>query len=544
GYNPFIYESSQRILSGKVKNIYVLQAAMNNDTRILSLTVVDEPIPGKPAFLSASPSSRSVTLRWRKNAELDVMRYRVYQGLAADALSLRDSSLSRIDTSIVVRNLDNARTYFFAVSAVDSELNESEFSNVLFARPEGNPLVALSANGLSFGNVSIGTAKDLSFTVQNSGNDTLQVLSMETLNPAFTLSSASFNLGPGKSIVQSARFQPSAVGTVISKILLASNSQRRYDTLTVSGAGVNTLPSSQILSIMDVPDDNGKQVFVRWKTSARATTNGVRSFGVWRLDTIWTFLSEALATSDSVFQTVASTVQDSTKSKGMKRTVFRITAHSGLADFYTTSARDSGYSLDNIPPSQPINLQLEAPNKNEVIVHWSKPDDADLSGFVVERSTTVDFTVGGTVRTSVIDTVFIERNLVGGTRFYYRIIAIDSSGNESSPSAARSVIVTGVAGELGLPTEYSLSDNYPNPFNPSTTIRFGLPVRSHVTLDIYNILGQRVAVLADEQLEAGVVEKTWSTTVSSGLYFYRLEAVAVEDNSRHFIGIRKMFLVK
>ncbi|MFQ6009146.1 MAG: choice-of-anchor L domain-containing protein, partial [Candidatus Zixiibacteriota bacterium] len=80
-----------------------------------------------------------------------------------------------------------------------------------------------------------------------------------------------------------------------------------------------------------------------------------------------------------------------------------------------------------------------------------------------------------------------------------------------------------------LPTTFELYQNYPNPFNPSTTIKFDLPYSGHVTLSIYDIMGRKVTVLYDGQMEKGPKELTWDgtdgsgTLVSSGVYFYRLE---------------------
>ena len=81
----------------------------------------------------------------------------------------------------------------------------------------------------------------------------------------------------------------------------------------------------------------------------------------------------------------------------------------------------------------------------------------------------------------------------------------------------------GAAGDV--PGVYSLDQNYPNPFNPSTTIRFAVPVATHAVLTIYDILGQRVATLVDDEIEAGTHAVQWSPEgLASGVYLYRLEA--------------------
>jgi hypothetical protein len=108
-------------------------------------------------------------------------------------------------------------------------------------------------------------------------------------------------------------------------------------------------------------------------------------------------------------------------------------------------------------------------------------------------------------------------------------------------------VATGVGDKLaGIPTEYFVEQNYPNPFNPSTTIRFGLPVNGHVTLQVFNLLGQRVASLMDEQKLAGNYEVQWQAgDVPSGLYFYRIWIRGVtKDAKKAFVATRKMYLIK
>ena len=95
-----------------------------------------------------------------------------------------------------------------------------------------------------------------------------------------------------------------------------------------------------------------------------------------------------------------------------------------------------------------------------------------------------------------------------------------------------------VAEQEPLPRIFELAQNYPNPFNPSTAIRYGLPNRSHVLLTIYNTLGQQVAVLQNGEQEAGYHEvKFDATNLSSGVYFYRLEAGS-------FVQTRKLLLLR
>jgi hypothetical protein len=100
--------------------------------------------------------------------------------------------------------------------------------------------------------------------------------------------------------------------------------------------------------------------------------------------------------------------------------------------------------------------------------------------------------------------------------------------------------ITGIEEQftLAIPHEFRLEQNFPNPFNPSTTIRYGLPVRSHVSVTVYNALGQQVAVLQNGEQEAGYHDvKFDGSHLGSGVYFYRIEAGP-------FVQTRKLLLIK
>lgn len=100
---------------------------------------------------------------------------------------------------------------------------------------------------------------------------------------------------------------------------------------------------------------------------------------------------------------------------------------------------------------------------------------------------------------------------------------------------------------LGVPEVFVLQQNYPNPFNPVTLIRFSVPTRTHVTLKVYDALGQEVATLVDEEMQSGNYQADFTpqtnlgwkghSSASSGVYFYRLQA-------GNFVQTRKMLFLK
>jgi hypothetical protein len=89
-----------------------------------------------------------------------------------------------------------------------------------------------------------------------------------------------------------------------------------------------------------------------------------------------------------------------------------------------------------------------------------------------------------------------------------------------------------------LPKSYQLFQNFPNPFNPYTTIEFALPSKSRVRLSVYDVAGRLVATLVDKEMDPGVHAVEWDVgSLPSGIYFYRIRA-------RHFSQSRKMVLLK
>ena len=94
-----------------------------------------------------------------------------------------------------------------------------------------------------------------------------------------------------------------------------------------------------------------------------------------------------------------------------------------------------------------------------------------------------------------------------------------------------------------IPKEFSLSQNYPNPFNPKTRIQFDIPKSSHTTVVVYDLLGNKVATLIDENVMPGRHTLSWNAVddfnrkLPSGIYFYQIQAEG-------FIDTKKMLLLK
>jgi hypothetical protein len=101
-----------------------------------------------------------------------------------------------------------------------------------------------------------------------------------------------------------------------------------------------------------------------------------------------------------------------------------------------------------------------------------------------------------------------------------------------------SFIMTGVEDELMFPTAYKIEQNFPNPFNPNTTIKYSIPQTSQVQIKVFDVLGNEIEKLVNEEKPAGNYEVNWNAAIlPSGVYFYRLQA-------GDFVQTRKMILLK
>jgi hypothetical protein len=138
---------------------------------------------------------------------------------------------------------------------------------------------------------------------------------------------------------------------------------------------------------------------------------------------------------------------------------------------------------------------------------------------------------GAGISSSPKEYSFADKNVAPG-RYAYRIKQIDLSGTFTYTSSLE--VLVGLA-----PLEFALSQNYPNPFNPTTTIEFTLPEDGRVKLRIYNMLGEEIATLVDEERKAGVYQQIMfdASRLATGVYISRLEFKEKQL-------VKKMLLVK
>jgi hypothetical protein len=128
---------------------------------------------------------------------------------------------------------------------------------------------------------------------------------------------------------------------------------------------------------------------------------------------------------------------------------------------------------------------------------------------------------------------------------YYGWSVADSAGNDyefiryyNLTLTYKPMVINDVSEHANVHASYTLSQNFPNPFNPSTTIKFELPKASEVRLNVYDLLGREASVLVNDRRDAGVYEVKFDATgLSSGVYFYRIQA-------GDFIQTKRLLLLK
>jgi hypothetical protein len=135
--------------------------------------------------------------------------------------------------------------------------------------------------------------------------------------------------------------------------------------------------------------------------------------------------------------------------------------------------------------------------------------------------------VEGTGAFDPVATTFVPGSTELSVPFAFGEYVFGSSGNTLTS-----------ADDQNAPLQFALRQNYPNPFNPSTSIAFSIPTTGRVLLEVYNLLGQKVGTLVNGVLPAGQHLRTFApTSLSSGIYIYRLEAGAS-------VAVRRMAFVK
>lgn len=237
---------------------------------------------------------------------------------------------------------------------------------------------------------------------------------------------------------------------------------------------------------------------------------------------------------------------------GVKRIEQRSLADGSLVNFSTSqngvwngvsTVNPSGglnaLAIETLSPEIPVELTSfsAAHHNSEVVLNWKTATETNNYGFDIERRTNngefskIGFVKGSGSTASVSSYTFTDKSAASGN-YAYRLkqIDLDGSVNYSKEVSVNTATVK----------NFNLAQNYPNPFNPSTVINYTIPSAGHVTLKVYNVIGNQIATLVNQKQEAGTYNVMFtmnSDKLASGVYFYKLEAGS-------YSATKKMILVR
>jgi hypothetical protein len=317
---------------------------------------------------------------------------------------------------------------------------------------------------------------------------------------------------------------------------------------------------ARIDGIVDVPNDQGRQVRISWARSAydyAESPTPVTEYAIYRkfdedLESPlpvaraeaasdlkspalyppgdWTWIVTLPACAEDDYAAVVPTLADSTISDGMYYTTFFVRALTDDPAVHFDSEPDSGYSVDNLEPTAPQGLTAGYDGE-AIVLDWDENPEEDFNYYAIYRGTDESFEPDTPIGYSTTET-YVDNELPSPGEYWYKITATDFSGNESDPSLPASANVTGVAdAEVHLPTVFFLGPAIPNPFNPVTEITYGIPtgsMPSRVMLQVYDATGREVAALVNADQEPGEYKVAWDgrdhkgAEVASGVYFCRI----------------------
>ena len=312
-----------------------------------------------------------------------------------------------------------------------------------------------------------------------------------------------------------------------------------------------------VWAVDDAENDQGRQVRVIWP-SACLDFADITNYTLWRLvddqsmvatvssetqiqmsEELWDYIDEIPDVGFPEYSSVAPTLGDSISPSEIWWSTFMVIAHTDFDEVFLPGAPGSGYSVDNLIPDAPNLSGMLVSAGNELT--WTEIVNEEAKYYTVYRSVN-----GGDFQPveNATATVYLDTDFLTDAVYIYFVTATDYANQEGLPSNEVNPALTGIDGDMSrIPKVYALDQNYPNPFNHTTRIEYQIPNSGSVSLKIYNLRGELVSTLVDEEMAAGYHSVTWNgltssgAPISSGVYLYRIQA-------NDFVQVRKMIMMK
>jgi len=215
----------------------------------------------------------------------------------------------------------------------------------------------------------------------------------------------------------------------------------------------------------------------------------------------------------------------------------------GSLDLAVGTARSPVVVFLNTSPPIPVELKsftAVAGNK-QIELSWSTSTELNNRGFEIERRIDgnfkyIGFVEGNGTTSEKHNYSYIDQNLNSG-KYSYRLKQFDYNGSYEYSNV--------IEVDVRLLNKFTLEQNYPNPFNPTTKISWQSPVSSRQVLKVFDVLGNEIKTLVNEEKEAGYHSVDFNASeLPSGVYFYRLQVYSASGGTKSFVQTRKMILLK
>ena len=558
----------------------------------LELFIYDVFPPSVPENIVVVPTSRDIRISWAESTG-EPTQYNVYRGFDPFSISFLDSIAGLPPgTQYGDPSTDLDQVYYYQISAVDSSENESERSEIFSAVRKislmiseimNNPSVVEDGDGEWFEVINNGT---VFFNLHN-----WKLQSGESEDHTF---SSELFIYPGEHKVFGLNGDTSTNGGIdvfyqYDNIVLSDTSDvlvlaDRFDTVYDSVSWDNGLAFPQgagaSMALLDPELDNN--VGANWVLSELPIGNG--DYGTPGGPN---FYSSMVVAQDSVYFSstaigVVNWQQIAVLNAG-NGTLFIDTVFSDNGDFsiiypdtsfMTASYINVGFGpsinghidglltivsndpyspeknvhlfgfgfVDSLAPSVPVGFSGVFSDSTALFT-WNENPEDDIAHYVIDKSSEINFEENQYVRFTSSNALFVDSTYTLGELAFYRLCAVDHVGNSGGFSETIQLTILNTKIKSAVPTRYALRQNFPNPFNPTTTIQYEIKDVGDVVIDIFNVLGERVKRYTVLSQPPGYYSMMWmgkneeNKHAGAGVYFYSL---TVND----YTNTRKMVLLK
>jgi hypothetical protein len=423
------------------------------------------------------------------------------------------------------------------------------------------PTFVASPKAVSFGVVEVGQTKTDSVNVKNAGVDVLHVAAVSSTDPVFTVTPQTASIAAGDSAWFAIAFGPTDASTKSALVIFADNTEAGKDTISVTGgaytlmtiAGARALPVGSSVTIQGIVTRAfGPYTRIQDSTAAITIYQGSGQFKT-EVDSGWIAKGDLIRVS------------------GLTSDFYALREIAGAdLSWYQNVSRGHPLPAAKLISLAEVNTNGESYEsqlieiRNLTIVGYQSGADsltftAQKNYYLIDSTFTDGLAAyAPSLRIGRATEGFWAEKMIPSKRFEF--LGVLGQFGPSDPATGYQLMpvdsldmffyTVGVAENHMIPTQFALDNNYPNPFNPTTTIQYALPHQSHVTLVIYSLLGQEVRTLVNDVQGSSYYRITWDglndqgARVTSGIYFYRIVAEPVEKGNQTFTEVKKMIMLK